>query len=246
MIKQGRHPTKDILVKEGKFVPNDILLDSSTNMLVITGPNGSGKSTYLKQTALLTVLAHAGCYVPASAATIPICDRLFTRIGTSDSIEDNASSFLLEMRETAFLLEHVSSASLVLLDELGRGTGTDDGVGVAWSVAEHLQATGCRVLTVTHYPQLQELSVIYPNVRNVHLAVSLIGDGAGIDFTFTVKDGGAPESGADGIAMAKVSPPTAPRTLAYSLSNNRCYVIRIDRCAASQCKLSIMLGAFAF
>ena len=157
----------------GGFEPNDLLLTPIENFQVIMGANAAGKSTFLKQTALVVVLAQIGCAVPARFASIRLCDRVFTRIGTSDSLETNASSFALEMAETAFILDTVTDRSLVLVDELGRSTANEDGIGIAWAVSEKLVFSRAYVLFATHYHQLARLASLYSRVKCSYFAPSL-------------------------------------------------------------------------
>src|SRR5262249_23246811 len=155
-------------------VPNDLVLDGEeVDCLVITGPNMAGKSTYMRQAALIVLMAQAGSFVPARSARIPVIDRIFTRIGAQDNLLRGQSTFLVEMTETAQILRHATSRSLVLLDEIGRGTSTFDGLSIAWAVAEHLhqRCRGAKVLFATHFHELTRLAAELPRVRNVHVAV---------------------------------------------------------------------------
>ena len=154
-----------------EFVPNDTYASDSQNFTIITGINGSGKSTYLKQIAIIVILAHCGCYIPAEEASIPICDRICSRIGTIDDQEHNISTFMQEMKETAYICKHASDKSLILIDELGRATSNEDGVAIAWAVAEFLLVKKTLTFFVTHYPQISKLSDVYPNVQNHHLGI---------------------------------------------------------------------------
>ena len=172
-IQDGRHPVVEAASGRG-FIPNDLSISSENEqILIITGPNMGGKSTYLRQNALIVVLAQAGCFVPAARAQVGICDRIFTRIGASDSLIEGKSTFLVEMIETAIILNNASSRSLILLDEIGRGTSTYDGLSIAWAVVEFLHALKekPRVLFATHYHELTELAAILERVRNYHIAV---------------------------------------------------------------------------
>ena len=164
VIKRARHPLLEAQ-GEASVVPNDVALTHATNFQLITGPNMSGKSTYLRQTALITLLAHIGCHVPAEAATIPLLHRVFTRIGSSDSLESNGSTFACEMRETTYILRNLSKGpSLVLVDELGRGTSNRDGASLAWAIAEQLALSRQSfTLFATHYLQLANLRNLYPS-----------------------------------------------------------------------------------
>jgi DNA mismatch repair protein MutS len=172
-VLDGRHPVVERTSREA-FVPNDILLDEDARQLVIvTGPNMGGKSTYLRQAAIIPLLAHAGSFVPASKARIPLIDRIFARVGASDNIARGQSTFMVEMQETAHILHTATSRSLVVLDEIGRGTSTFDGLSIAWAVAEHL-ATNPRArpktLFATHYHELTDLADAQPAVANAHVA----------------------------------------------------------------------------
>ena len=175
MIVAGRHPVIERLLEQRgeRFVPNDLYLDpASQQILLITGPNMGGKSTYLRQAALTVLMAQMGSFVPAEQARLPITDRIFTRIGASDNLARGRSTFLVEMCEVAAILNTATPSSLVLLDEVGRGTATFDGLSIAWAVVEHLQAhTRARTLFATHYHELTELAEILPGVRNVHVSV---------------------------------------------------------------------------
>ncbi len=159
-IRQGRHPVLDQILPPGTFVPNDCRMDSETaRLLLVTGPNMGGKSVFIRQAALLTILAQAGSYVPAQSATIGLADRVFTRVGASDELARAQSTFMVEMTEAANILNNATRQSLVILDEIGRGTSTYDGVSLAWSIAEDLhERIGCRALFATHYHELAELS----------------------------------------------------------------------------------------
>jgi DNA mismatch repair protein MutS len=160
------------LAATGGFVPNDVRLDcENEQILLVTGPNMAGKSTLIRQVALATILAQAGSFVPARAAHVGLCDRVFTRVGAGDNLARGESTFLLEMRETAHILRHATRRSLIILDEIGRGTSTYDGVSIAWAVAEHLHdAVGARTLFATHYHELCDLHDSHPRVHNVSVA----------------------------------------------------------------------------
>ncbi|MBD9425155.1 DNA mismatch repair protein MutS [Pseudomonas sp. PDM15] len=167
-IDQGRHPVVE-QVLETPFVANDLGLDDGTRMLIITGPNMGGKSTYMRQTALIVLLAHIGSYVPAAACELSLVDRIFTRIGSSDDLAGGRSTFMVEMSETANILHNATDRSLVLMDEVGRGTSTFDGLSLAWSAAEHLAKLRAWTLFATHYFELTVLPESEPVVANVHL-----------------------------------------------------------------------------
>jgi len=185
----------------GTYVPNDTYAGSCANFILITGVNGSGKSTYLKQIALIVILAHCGSYVPADEAYIPIRDKIFTRLGTSDDQEHNISSFLQEMKESALICANVTDRSLVLIDELGRATSNEDGVAIAWAIAEFLLLKRATTFFVTHYPQLCKLSEVYPNVQNQHLGIVPTESSKDFSYTHKILPGPCPSSADYGIKM---------------------------------------------
>jgi len=172
-IQDGRHPVLDQSPTEERFVPNDCFIDGDENrLLLITGPNMAGKSTFIRQVALIVLLAQIGSFVPASVAEIGIVDRIFTRVGASDDLSRGQSTFMVEMNETANIVNNATSASLIILDEIGRGTSTFDGLSIAWSVAEHLHdLIQARTLFATHYHEMTELERICPGVKNYNVAV---------------------------------------------------------------------------
>lgn len=203
-IKQGRHPVVEQLLPAGAFVPNDIALDQEAQVVIVTGPNMSGKSTILRQVALTVLLAHVGSFVPAADAVIGLTDRIFTRVGAVDDIGRGQSTFLVEMHETARILHQASPRSLVILDEIGRGTSTFDGLSLAWAVAEHLhdlQGVGVKTLFATHYQELTELARLKPRVRNLQVLVAE--SGGNIVFLHQLAAGAAPQS--YGIQVAKLA-----------------------------------------
>jgi DNA mismatch repair protein MutS len=176
-IRGGRHAVVERLQGGVSFVPNDCALDCEDNQLhIITGPNMSGKSTALRQVALITLLAQIGSFVPADAATIGVVDRIFTRVGAHDELATGQSTFMVEMNETANILNNATRRSLVVLDEIGRGTSTYDGLSIAWAVAEYLTRIGCKTLFATHYHHLNELARHHPTVKNYRVAVKEQGD----------------------------------------------------------------------
>lgn len=187
-IKQGMHPTMPHLQPNIQLVPNDTYLSLGNNFALITGQNMAGKSTYCKQVALLTIMAHMGCYVPAAWASFRLTDRIATRIGTEDDLESNSSTFLVEMREMAANLRNATRRSLVIIDELGRGTSVRDGIGLAWAISEYLLAMPCFTLFTTHFRELVSLSALYPNVKLYTIAVD-----PNFRSTFVLTDG-APSS----------------------------------------------------
>jgi DNA mismatch repair protein MutS len=179
-ILAGRHPVIERLAEQeaGRFIPNDLYLNDSTDLIaIITGPNMGGKSTYLRQAALIAILAQAGSFVPAESATLPVIDRIFTRIGASDNLARGRSTFMVEMTETAVILNTATPRSFIVLDEIGRGTATYDGLALAWSVVEHIHAC-CRAKTLfaTHYHELTELAEQLTGVRNLMVSVKEAGD----------------------------------------------------------------------
>ncbi len=194
-IEDGRHPVVESLLPAGeRFVPNSVTLSAGERqLLVVTGPNMAGKSTVLRQTALIALLAQAGSFVPARRARVGVVDRIFTRVGASDDLARGQSTFMVEMTETAAILAHATDRALVVLDEIGRGTSTFDGVSIAWAVAEHLHdVIGCRTLFATHYHELTELSVTRDRVFNVCVAVKEWNDE--VVFLRRLVDGGANRS----------------------------------------------------
>ncbi|MFQ5767775.1 MAG: DNA mismatch repair protein MutS [Acidobacteriota bacterium] len=174
LIRDGRHPVVEAVLGQDRFVPNDIHLGRNRQIQIITGPNMGGKSTLLRQVGLIVLLAQAGSFVPASRARIGLADRIFCRVGASDSLAAGQSTFMVEMTETANILRHATPASLVLLDEIGRGTATFDGLSIAWAVVEHLHETdpvAARTLFATHYHELTELALVLPRVVNLRITV---------------------------------------------------------------------------
>jgi DNA mismatch repair protein MutS len=174
-ISEGRHPVIEASLKDERFIPNDTLLDDAENkMLLITGPNMAGKSTYIRQVALIAIMAQMGSFVPASACHLGIIDKVFSRIGASDDLSRGQSTFMVEMTETANILNNATDRSLVILDEIGRGTSTYDGISIAWSVAEYLLTTENRMaktLFATHYWELTKLEEKIPGAVNYNVAV---------------------------------------------------------------------------
>ena len=195
-IKDGRHPVIEKMSQSGEFVPNDTYLDKSSNRLaIITGPNMAGKSTYMRQVALITLMAQIGSYVPASAARIGVVDKIFTRVGASDDLSMGQSTFMVEMMEVATILKEATANSLVILDEIGRGTSTYDGLSIAWAVAEHIadkSLCGAKTLFATHYHELTELEEKIDGVKNYSIAVKEKGED--IIFLRKIVKGGTDES----------------------------------------------------
>jgi DNA mismatch repair protein MutS len=192
-IEGGRHPVVERMMPRDKFIPNDVCLTQDARLIILTGPNMAGKSTILRQVGLIVLMAQMGAFVPASSATIGICDRVFTRVGASDNLVRGQSTFMVEMAETAAILNTASARSLVLLDEIGRGTATYDGVSIAWAVSEHLHdVVGCKTIFATHYHELTQLADELSAVRNFTVAVREVGDE--ILFLHSLKPGGADRS----------------------------------------------------
>ncbi|MFZ5807181.1 MAG: DNA mismatch repair protein MutS [Verrucomicrobiota bacterium] len=202
-ITEGRHPVLEQQLREEKFVPNDTRMDQENcRVMILTGPNMAGKSTYIRQVALIALLFHIGSYVPAQSAKIPIMDRIFTRIGASDDLSRGQSTFMVEMNETANILNNATQNSLVILDEIGRGTSTFDGLSIAWSVAEYLHnEVKAKTLFATHYHELTELSVTLPALKNFNIAVREWQDQ--IIFLRKIVEGGADKS--YGIQVARLA-----------------------------------------
>ncbi|HIK55690.1 MAG TPA: DNA mismatch repair protein MutS [Synechococcales cyanobacterium M55_K2018_004] len=200
-IEAGRHPVVEQSLPAGFFVPNSTRLGFPTgltaspapDLIILTGPNASGKSCYLRQVGLIQLMAQVGSFVPAKSATLGVCDRIFTRVGAVDDLATGQSTFMVEMNETANILNHATPRSLVLLDEIGRGTATFDGLAIAWSVAEHLASEiGARTIFATHYHELNELASILPNIANYQVVVKELPDQ--IIFLHQVRPGGADKS----------------------------------------------------
>jgi DNA mismatch repair protein MutS len=199
-IYDGRHPVVEAHISRGEYIPNDILLDTKgISFAMITGPNMAGKSTYLRTAALITIMAQAGSFVPASEARIGLCDRIYCRVGASDNLARGESTFLVEMNETAFILNTATEKSLVIMDEVGRGTGTNDGLSIAWSVSEELLNRSCRTLFATHFHELSLLS--HPRLANRSMEV--LDKDEKIVFLRKLKEGPAAES--YGIHVAKLA-----------------------------------------
>ena len=204
-IKGGRHPVVEKMMGNDLFVANDTYLDNGKNRIsIITGPNMAGKSTYMRQTALIVLMAQLGSFVPAESANIGICDRIFTRVGASDDLASGQSTFMVEMTEVANILRNATRSSLLILDEIGRGTSTFDGMSIAWAVVEHISNTrllGAKTLFATHYHELTELEGIISGVSNYCIAVKEKGDD--IVFLRRIVRGGADKS--YGIQVAKLA-----------------------------------------
>jgi DNA mismatch repair protein MutS len=192
-IREGRHPVVERMMPREEFIPNDIVLDEDRRIMILTGPNMAGKSTLLRQVGLIQLLAQVGSFVPAKKARVPVCDRIFTRVGASDNLVRGQSTFMVEMHETAAILHGASDASLVLLDEIGRGTATYDGVSIAWAVTEHLhERTRAKTIFATHYHELTQLADVLAALVNFNVAVREVGDD--IVFLHHLQPGGADRS----------------------------------------------------
>ncbi|MGB2601077.1 MAG: DNA mismatch repair protein MutS [Candidatus Omnitrophota bacterium] len=203
-IEEGRHPVLEKILRDKEFVPNDLVMDNESNRIfIITGSNMAGKSTYIRQVALIAIMAQMGSFVPAKAAEIGVIDRIFTRVGASDRLYKGMSTFMVEMLETANILNNATEKSLIILDEIGRGTSTFDGVSIAWAVVEfiHHHLSGAKAMFATHYHELTELSGVMEGVKNYHLAVQEWGDE--IVFLYKVTEGSCDES--FGIHVAKLA-----------------------------------------
>jgi DNA mismatch repair protein MutS len=177
VLKASRHPVIETMMARESFIPNDVRFEPAARVLLVTGPNMAGKSTILRQIGLCVLLGQMGSYVPAAAASIGVVDRLFTRVGASDNLARGQSTFMVEMAETSAILHNASARSLVLLDEIGRGTSTYDGVAIAWAVTEHLHdVVGCRTMFATHYHELMQLPEQLAHARNLNVGVRESGD----------------------------------------------------------------------
>ncbi len=226
-IKEGRHPVIERqLPPEQPYVPNDVYLDNEKQqIIVITGPNMSGKSALLRQTALITLMAQMGCYVPAKRCSIGITDKIFTRVGASDNISTGESTFMVEMNETANILNNVTNNSLVLLDEIGRGTSTYDGISIAWSITEYLHENPnhrAKVLFATHYHELNDMAEQFPRIKNYHVSVKEINNK--IFFLRKLEKGGSEHSFGIHVARMAGMPATVLRRaqeILQQLENNR-------------------------
>ncbi|MBQ6722255.1 MAG: DNA mismatch repair protein MutS, partial [Clostridia bacterium] len=195
-ITEGRHPVVEQSIPENSFVPNDTLLDTGENrMMIITGPNMAGKSTYMRQVALICLMAQIGSFVPATEAHLPVCDQIFTRVGASDDLASGQSTFMVEMSETAYILRNATKDSLIILDEIGRGTSTFDGLSIAWAVVEYIcdrEKIGAKTLFATHYHELSELEGHLDGVKNFCIQVKEHGED--VIFLRRIIRGGADKS----------------------------------------------------
>jgi len=204
-VRDGRHPVIEQIPEAERFVPNDVLLDCTANqLLIITGPNMAGKSTYIRQVAIIVVMTQAGSFVPAAAAKMGVVDRVFTRVGASDDLARGRSTFMVEMQETANILNNATSRSLIVLDEIGRGTSTFDGISIAWAVAEYLHNSPnvkAKTLFATHYHELTDLALTMPGIKNYNVLVHEKGEG--IVFLRKIVPGAADKS--YGIQVARLA-----------------------------------------
>jgi DNA mismatch repair protein MutS len=192
-LEGSRHPVVERMMPRETFIPNDVVLDEAGRVVLLTGPNMAGKSTLLRQVGLCVLLAQMGSFVPCRRASIGVVDRLFTRVGASDNLVRGQSTFMVEMSETSAILHAATARSLVLLDEIGRGTSTYDGVAIAWAVTECLHNTlGCKTIFATHYHELTQLTEELQHVRNFNVAVREVGDE--IVFLHRLEAGGADRS----------------------------------------------------
>jgi DNA mismatch repair protein MutS len=205
-IKQGRHPVIEKQLKNGdEYIANDVYLDTEQQQIImITGPNMSGKSALLRQTALICLMAQMGSFVPAESAEIGLVDKVFTRVGASDNISSGESTFMVEMNETASILNNLSDRSLILLDEIGRGTSTYDGISIAWAIAEYIHEhpkSKAKTLFATHYHELNEMTNLFTRIKNFNVSVKETG--SKILFTRKLVEGGSEHS--FGIHVAKLA-----------------------------------------
>ncbi len=201
-IVAGRHPVVETMMPAESFIPNDLSLDDGGRIVILTGPNMAGKSTVLRQVGLIHLMAQIGSFVPASRASLPVCDRIFTRVGASDNLARGESTFMVEMNETASIIHGATARSLVLLDEIGRGTSTYDGVSIAWAVTEHLHETvGCKTVFATHYHELTQLGDLLPGAKNMNVLVREVGEQ--VVFLRRLESGGADRS--YGIQVARLA-----------------------------------------
>ena len=235
-IKQGRHPVIETMMPAGEeFVANDIYLDDSQQQVIIlTGPNMAGKSALLRQTALISLMAQVGSFVPASEATLGYCDKIFTRVGASDNISRGESTFMVEMLETSMILHNISSRSLVLLDEIGRGTSTYDGMSIARAIVEYIHeyGDGAKTLFATHYHELNDLEEIYSRVKNFHIAVKEVGKN--VIFLRKLKEGGVAHS--FGLHVARMA--GMPKQVLESAEKTLAALEASDHCGDSPTKTS--------
>jgi DNA mismatch repair protein MutS len=240
-IHEGRHPVVELTLVGERFVPNDVIYEPGERIRIITGPNMSGKSTLIRQVALVVLMAQMGSFVPAHSARIGLIDRIFTRIGAQDEIHAGQSTFMVEMVETANILHHATSRSLLILDEIGRGTSTYDGVSIAWAVVEYIHnhpALRAKTLFATHYHELTQLADLLPGVRNYNVAVSEAEDK--VVFLHKIVPGGADRSyGIHVGQLAGLPKPVIQRAneIMHSLEASSGKAVRINPIAARQLAL---------
>ncbi|GAB1470042.1 DNA mismatch repair protein MutS [Chloroflexota bacterium] len=240
-IHEGRHPVVEQLLKSGRYIPNDVIFEKGEVVRVITGPNMSGKSTYLRQTALIVLMAQMGSFVPAASANIGLVDRIFTRIGAQDEIHAGQSTFMVEMVEAANILHHATSRSLLILDEIGRGTSTYDGLSIAWGIIEYIHnhpQPRAKTLFATHYHELTQLAELLPGVRNYNVAVSEADNK--VVFLHKIIAGGADKS--YGIHVAQLAGLPAPvisraNEIMLELEKSAARGVKINPQAAQQAAL---------
>jgi DNA mismatch repair protein MutS len=201
-IRAGRHPVVETMMPREEFIPNSVQLEDTRRIMILTGPNMAGKSTLLRQVGLIQIMAQIGSYVPAASAQLPVCDRVFTRVGASDNLVRGQSTFMVEMNETAAILHNATPRSLVLLDEIGRGTATYDGVSIAWAVTEFLhERSGSKTIFATHYHELTQLADQLSALVNYNVSVKEVGHD--IVFLHHLQPGGADRS--YGIDVARLA-----------------------------------------
>ena len=206
VVKNGRHPVLELILPLGEYVANDLELEANSNsktqFMILTGPNMAGKSTFMRQNALIALMAQIGSYVPATNAKLGVVDKIFTRVGASDDLTLGQSTFMVEMIETAYILNSATEKSLILLDEIGRGTSTYDGVAIAWAVAEFIATKiKARCIFATHYHELNVMTQSYPQIKNYRITISE--ENGEIVFLRKIVQGGASKS--YGIQVAKMA-----------------------------------------
>jgi DNA mismatch repair protein MutS len=240
-IREGRHPVVELSLHGERYVPNDVTFENGEIVRVITGPNMSGKSTFIRQAALIVLMAQMGSFVPAASAKIGLVDRIFTRIGAQDEIHAGQSTFMVEMIEAANILHHATARSLLILDEIGRGTSTYDGVSIAWAVIEHIHNhphLRAKTLFATHYHELTQLAELLPGVRNYNVAVTEA-DGQ-VVFLHKIVPGGADRSYGIHVAqLAGLPKPVIARAaeIMAELEKTSGRAVKIDPHAAQQALL---------
>ena len=244
MIKEGRHAVVEKFLESGqRFVPNDVIFEEDESVRIITGPNMSGKSTFLRQAALIVLMAQIGSFVPAESATIGMVDRIFTRIGAQDEIHAGQSTFMVEMIETANILHHATSRSLLVLDEIGRGTSTYDGLSLAWAIVEYIHnhpRLRAKTLFATHYHELTELAKLLPNVRNYNVAVTEDTAAGTVVFLHRIIPGGADRSYGIHVAQMAGLPKTVinrAQEILANLESSSGDVVKTEPSAANQIAL---------